>query len=134
MQTQEAVGLLCGYGVYVLVCASFNTVLAAMARRSGGAEGSLLADQSVVAFEADGGLVRTTTLSPACPAFHRSTHLSECLGQVADARRCWPQPSEHEVSEMGSVRPGRTHSAAPTLNGSFASNCELEESIDMDDP
>ena len=35
---------------------------------------------------------------------------------------------------MGSVRPGRTHSAAPTLNGSFASNCELEESIDMDDP
>ena len=46
MQTQEAVGLLCGYGVYVLVCASFNTVLAAMARRSGGAEGSLLADQS----------------------------------------------------------------------------------------
>ena len=46
MQTQEAVGLLCGYGLYVLVCASFNTVLAAMARRGGGAEGSLLADQS----------------------------------------------------------------------------------------
>ena len=59
MQTQEAVGLLCGYGLYVLVCASFNTVLAAMARRSGGAEGSLLADRSVVPFEADGGLVRT---------------------------------------------------------------------------
>ena len=76
MQTQEAVGLLCGYGVYVLVCASFNTVLAAMARRGGGAEGSLLADQSVVAFEADGGLVRTTTLSPACPAFHRCVDTS----------------------------------------------------------
>ena len=58
MQTQEAVGLLCGYGVYVLVCASFNTVLAAMARRSGGAEGSLLADQSGSSTLANGQIRR----------------------------------------------------------------------------
>ena len=145
-------GLLCGYGVYVLVCASFNTVLAAMARRSGGVEGSLLADQSGSSTLANGQIRRfycsfvgaETTIMILCfvvvirqsssPSPWPLSQSGRVLAPVVAFEADGGLPSEHEVSEMGSVRPGRTHSAAPTLNGSFASNCELEESIDMDDP